>query len=196
MNERVFHEGMQAIRAWTRYLEKWFEAHEAREHHSHGAGRMQIQVTAVELKPEVEEVIPMPPVDHMQPLQLPSSTVRAKLAIVDPRDASGQRVTSITWSSSDSSQVSLESIPEDTVKIPDPNWVDPGDGSSAPLVEKLDPTDSLPLKVFSVYANTPLDAGKATVTANAAGVAPCDIEVAYSDPPVGHMAINAMVVPE
>jgi len=157
-----------------------------------GIGHTTIHVTAVELKPEESH---MPPIDHMPLLQLPSSTVRAMLSVSNPRKADGSRVTSVTWSSSDESQVSLEAIPDSTVKVPDPNWVDPGDGSSAPLVDFID-TDGLPNSVFATYADTPLDAGDATVTVKAAGMADCDIEIKYSDPAVGHFAITGVQVPE
>jgi hypothetical protein len=143
-------------------------------------GHTNIHVTAVELKQEE----PMPPtVDHMPPLQLPASTLRAKLSVVDPRNAGGTRLTSVTWSSSDEAQVSIEAIPDDTVK----------DENGA---EVLDPVDNLPLAVFSTYGNTPLDAGEATITVKAAGMADCDIVVKYSDPPVGHFAIVGVQAPE
>lgn len=156
-------------------------------------GHTSIQVTAVELKPQE---IPMPPIDHMQDLQLPSSTVRAKLSVVNPRKADGSRVTSVTWSSSDESQVSLQAIPDSNVQVADPAWVDPGDGTTAPLIDEIDPVDGQANQVFATYANTPLDAGSATITVRASGMADCDVKVTYSDPPLGHFAITAVQAAE
>jgi len=149
-------------------------------HRHRTPGKLSIHVTAVELKPEDSE---MPPIDHMPPLQLPSSTLRAKLSVVDPRKANGSRVTSVTWSSNNPTALPLEAIPDSTVKDADGNDV-------------LDPADNQPLLVFATYANTPLDEGEGLVTVRAAGMADCDIAVKYSDPPLGHFAITGVESPE
>lgn len=148
---------------------------------AHRRGRFTIHVVEVELK--LKEDPAMPQTDHMPPIQLPASTLRAKLQVVDPRKADGTRVTSVSWTSSDNSQVALEAIADDVVKDADGNPV-------------LDTNDQQPLNVFSVFADTPLDSGKATITVSSAGMADCDIVVGYSDPPVGHFAISATAVPE
>lgn len=144
--------------------------------------RTVIHVTAVELKPEDPTMVP-PTTDHMPPLQLPSSTIRARLAVVDARKADGSRVTSVTWTSSNLAALPLEAIPDSTVKDAEGN-------------EVLDPNDGQPLLVFSTFANTPLDEGEGLVTVRSPGMADCDIVVRYSDPPVGHFAITATEAPE
>lgn len=130
------------------------------------SGHNSIHVTALELKETS-----MPPVDHAPDLQLPSSSVRALLQIVNPIAADGTPFTgSITWTSSDDTQLPLEAV--------------------------ADSTDANGARVAQVYANTPLDAGTGVVTASADGFASCDIKVTYSDPPVGHFAITGGVVAE
>lgn len=129
-------------------------------------GSNSIHVAALELK-ETH----MPPVDHAPDLQLPSSSVRALLQIVNPVAADGTPFTGpITWTSSDDSQLPLEAVADST----DPNGA----------------------RIAQVFANTPLDAGTGVVTAAADGFASCDIKVTYSDPPVGHFAITGAVAPE
>lgn len=191
-NDRLI---MAIDRAGDRIIDKLDEVVQAiRTPKTPSLSRTTIHVVGVELKRKENE--PMPPVDHMPPLQLPASTVRAKLSVVNPRKPDGSRVDSVTWTSSDETQLPLEAIADSTVMGADPNWVDPGDGSSAPIIELLDPADSLPLKVFSTYANTPLDEGQGTVTVRSASMADADILIKYSDPPVGHFAIVAVEAAE
>lgn len=161
---------------------------------------LSIHVEAIELKPAKEPPPMTPPTDHMPPLNLPASTLRALLSVVDPRKADGSRVTAVSWNTSDAAQLPLEAVADSTVKIPDPTWVDPDPTAVppnvAPLIDKLDAVDGLPLLVFKVYANTPLDAGSGLVTVGAEGMADADVQVTYSDPPVGHFAITAVQAAE
>ena len=142
----------------------------------------------------------MPPIDHTPPLDLASSSVRAKLSVVNPRLPDGSRVPSVTWSTDDETELPLEAAPDAIAQIPDPAWVDPGDGSTAPLIDWLDP-DGTPNKVFSVYANTPLtpDPGTkadGTVTCSAPGMASIDKLVRYGDAALGHFTLVATEAPE
>lgn len=172
-----------AIHCQTKAIERLTKAMQRQ----HPPVRNVIHVVNVKLSED-----PMPPVDHMPDFTLPSTSVSAGLSIVNPRKPDGSSVTSITWSSSDDATLPLEQVADTTIQIPDPNWIDPGDGSTAPLVD---------VPVYNVKALTPLkpDPGvfvSGVVTAEAAGMVNVDIKIVYGDPPLGHMAITAAVLPE
>jgi hypothetical protein len=153
-------------------------------------GHMMLHVTAVELKPQENE---MPaPVDVTPELSLPATSVRGKISVVDPRrPPNNERVTSVTWSLSDESEPGageLALAPDDTVKDENGN-------------EVIDPTDNLPLNVYSVFANTPLEPPDGTrasfkVKASAPGMADCTKVVSYGNAPVGHFTMVGVEAPE
>ena len=146
-----------------------------------GRGHTSIHVVQVQLEPK-ENL--MPPIDHMPPVQLPATTLRARLSVVNPRKADGTRVASVTWRTSNPTDLPLEAIPDSTVL----------DELGA---EVLDPVDNLPLKVFSTFANTPNEiSGEGTITVAALGMVDCDVKIAYSDPPLGHFALVTVETPE
>ena len=149
-----------------------------------GAGRFSLHVTEIQV---TEDTMPSA-TDHTPQLDLASSSVRAKLSVVDPRLANGQRVTSVTWSTDDETELPLEAAPDDTVKDAEGN-------------EVLDPTDQLPLSIFSVFALTPLspaDGARAdgTVTCSAAGMASIDKKITYGDAADGHFTLVGVEAPE
>lgn len=146
-----------------------------------------IHVAAVELTQKESH---MSSIDHMPPINLPASTLRALLKVVGSKKADGAYATGVTWTSSDETQVSIEAIADTNAQTPDPAWVDPNDGTTAPLIDLLDEAGN-PVPVSSCYANTPLDTGTATVTVKAAGMTDADIVVSYADPAQGHFAIVA-----
>jgi hypothetical protein len=150
------------------------------------APRNIIHVVSVETSKE----IPVPPVDHMPDFTLPSTSVSAGLALVNPRYVDGTRVppTTISWETSDATALPIEVLPDSTVK----------DAADADV---LDPADGLPLNIHNVLARTPLtpapgDKVEGVVTAKAAGMFDVDIKVVYGDPALGHMAITAAIIPE
>lgn len=152
-----------------------------RHHHGHTT----IQVVEVSL---VEDPPMTPPTDHMQDLQLPSSSVHAVLAVVGPQlasssDANPVYATNPTWSTDNPDQLPLEPV-ADSILTED-------DG----VTPKLDAAGNQ-IPVYKVKALTPLDEGSGTVTWSAAGMASVDIKVKYSDPPVGHAAITPSVEPD
>lgn len=162
------------------------------DHNHDPLGHTAIHVISV--NPDGEE-IPMPPIDHMPDFTLPSTAVRAVLAVVGAKKADGSYASSPTWSTSDESVLPLEPIADSVVTGPDPNWVDPGDGSTAPIIPIMD-ENGQQIPVFKTYANTPLtpepgEKVSGTVTWKAAGMADVDIKVVYGDPALGHAAITA-----
>ena len=159
-----------------------------------------IHVVAVEVGRKPNKEVQMPPVDHMPDFTLPSSSIRAVLAVVGPKKADGSYATSPIWSTSDATTLPLEAIPDSVVEGPDPSWVDPGDGSTAPIVPLLD-ANGLQAPVYKTYANTPLTPAEGTsvgalVTWSAPGMADVDLRVVYGDPALGHAAITAGEAPE
>lgn len=147
-----------------------------------GQGHTVIHVVAVELRED-----PMPSVDHMPDFTLPSTSVRAVLAVVGPKKADGSYATNPTWGTSDPVTLPLEAIP-DSVAV---------DAEGNPILD--DQGNQIP--VYKTYANTPLTPGEGEkvsgiVTWKATGMADVDIKVIYGDPALGHAAITAGEAPE
>ena len=162
-------------------------------------GRMPIDVIEVNVD---TQGTPMP-TDTLPDFKAPSTSVSVILQTTNPRLTDGSRtpVTFSSWRTSDDVTLPLQEMPDDTVKIPDPNWVDPGDGTSAPLVEALDPIDNLPLLRHRVRALTPLsplpgDAVSAIVTLSAPGMWDSARKIAYGDPALGHFSSEVSVEQE
>jgi hypothetical protein len=144
-----------------------------------------------------EEEPPMSKVDHMPDFTLPSTALRAVLAVVGPKKADGSYAGPGSWSKVDtaatapadgSEQLTLEAIP-DSVVMED-------DG----VTPKLDANGNQ-IPVYKVFANTPLEpedgaTAGGTVTWGSAGMADVDIKVTYGNPALGHAAITAAEAPE
>lgn len=165
-------------------------------------GSLPIHVTEVQFSKEKC----MPPIDPLlPPLNLPSSSIRAKLSVVNPRLPDGSRVRSVNWNTSSDEILPLSQVPDNTVKILDPDWVDPDPAADPPnvhpLIEAKDPVDGEPLLIFSTFANTPLTPEPGTkvsgiVTVSAPGMASAQKPVTYGDPAVGHFDIVSQEAPE
>lgn len=137
-----------------------------------------------------EENMPGPP-DHMPDFTLPSSSVRAVLAVAGPKLAdfatSHQYAGEGSWSTSDASVLPLEAIPAGIVT----------DAEGNPVLDEFG--QNIPL--YRTYANTPLtptpgEQVAGTVTWSSAGMFDVDIRVVYGDPALGHAAITAGEAPE
>jgi len=157
-------------------------------------GHTSIHVVAV----LTEEEPPMPTnkVDHMPDFTLPSTALRAVLAVVGPKKADGTYASPGTWSKVDtaatapadgSEQITLEPIADSVVL----------DDQGAPVLD--DKGNQIP--VYKVFANTPLEPADGqtaggTVAWNSDGMAGVDIKVTYGNPALGHAAITAAEAPE
>lgn len=149
-----------------------------------GDGHTNIHVVAV--NPDKEIFMP-PVIDHMPDFTLPSSALRAVLAVVGAKKADGTYATGGAWSTSDEAALPLEAIADDVVKGED----------GTPTLDEA----GLQIPVYKTFANTPLEpaAGEkagGVVTWKAAGMADVDIKVVYGDPALGHAAITAGEAPE
>lgn len=164
----------------------------APHHHPHHVGHTTIHVVAV--GPYQEK--PMPTVDHAPDFRLSSANNFAILAVVGALLPNGDYVgTDVdSWTTNNTSNPLVE-LPDGIVTEADPNWVDPGDGSTAPQVPKLD-AQGRQIPVFYIQVNTPGDDGNDTITWSAPGMASCDIHVIWATPPVGHVMISPSEKPE
>lgn len=150
---------------------------------SEGDGRTNIHVVEVQLED------PMSParVDHMPDFTLPSTSVRAVLAVVGPKKADGSYASNGGFTTSDETTLPVEALPDSFALDSDGNPILDAEGNQIP--------------VYRTYANTPLtpepgEKVSGTVTWRSGGMADVDIKVVYGDPALGHAAITASEAPE
>jgi len=160
------------------------------------AGCLDLRVIAVGTN---QEVPPMTPAatDHSPDFKLNSANDYAVPASVGSKKVDGTYLkgSDVTWTSDDPANQPI-ALPDGILTVSDPAWVDPGDGSVAPQIPKLD-VDGNQVPILSARVNTPGDNGNVLVTLAADGMASRDQRIIWSTPVQGHFSdLVATELPE